>query len=160
MKQIPLTQGQFALVDDEDYEMLSKFKWTLHKRGDHCYAIRMGRKENGQRLMIKMHRQVLGLTDPKILVDHRDNNGLNNQKANIRACSPAENSRNRGLTKSNPRKLKGITFHKGANKFMAQIEFERKSIFIGYFNTDMEAAKAYDKKAIELHGDFARLNFP
>ena len=103
MREIPLTQGKTALVDDEDYEGLSQFRWFAHKNGKTFYAARSMNPG-----IVKMHRFILGVVDPKIEVDHEDCNGLNNQRSNLRRATHGENQHNRGLYRNNPSGYKGF----------------------------------------------------
>ena len=100
MKQIPLTQGQYAFVDDEDYEILNKWKWQAQKTYFSFYAVRTLNSPGRKPSLIRMHRSVLGLKRGEF-GDHRDRNGLNNQKYNLRRCTFAENCRNKRLRKDN-----------------------------------------------------------
>jgi len=160
MKQISLTQGQFALVDDEDFEELNKVKWCAVKERNTYYAARTMWCKKGKRYFtVKMHRVVLNLTDSKILCDHIDKNGLNNQKHNLRPSTNAENQRNRGSMANSFSKFKGVYWIKKINKWRASITINGKYISIGFFLTEIEAAKAYDEAAKIHHGEFAWLNF-
>ncbi len=158
MKRIPLTQGKFALVDDVDFEKLSKYKWHAAKHRNTYYARRKCKSMN---YPVRMHREIMGLIykDGK-QTDHRDGNGLNNQKYNLRICSNAENARNAVKQANNTSGYKGVTWNKPSKKWMAQIESGGKDYNLGRFIDKTEAAKAYDAKAKELFGEFAWLNFP
>ena len=151
MRQIPLTHGMFALVDDKDHEWLSCFRWTAKRNGARWYA-RVGAET------IYMHRLILGVTDPSIPVDHIDGDGLNNTSANLRACSTSENMRNRGPQLNNSSGFKGVSWHRGG--WRAHIKINRQWIHLGRFKDKAEAARCYDMAAIKLHGEFCRLNFP
>jgi len=157
MKQIKLTQNKFALVDDDMFEELDKFKWYAEKRGNTFYA-RMNIYNNGKQYRIYMHRYILGLTDSKIKCDHKDHNGLDNKKSNLRTCSNLENSRNQKKVLNTSSRYKGVCFHKRDKKWVAHIGVKNKLIYIGLFRNEQDAAKAYNLKASELFGDFARLN--
>lgn len=149
----------FALVDDEDYEELSKYKWSFRPAKYTAYAVRSV-KRNGKHTMFRMHREILGLKagDGKI-TDHIDCNGLNNQKSNLRTCTNAQNSMNhRGI--SGTSQYKGVCWDTRKNKWMSVIMKDDKLRFIGYFEDEIEAAKSYDTKAKELFEEFAWLNFP
>lgn len=161
MKKIPLTQGKFALVDDEDYERLNQHKWSASKHYNTYYAGRnTGKRPN--RGHIYMHRQILGLTkgDGKI-TDHFNDNGLNNQKANLRIVTNSENAYRAKTRKAinKTSKYKGVCWHKVPQKWVASIKYNGHLIYLGIFNTEIKAAKAYDVKAKELFGEFARFNF-
>ncbi len=151
VKRIPLSHGQYALVDASDYEWLSQYKWYAGADG---YAIRT---EKGKRIF--MHRQIM---DPRegMLVDHIDRNQANNCRANLRLCTRSQNMRNRGKPASTSSRFKGVSLHKRSGKWHAYITFKRVRIWLGSFLDEVEAARAYDAKAVELFGEFARLNFP
>lgn len=160
MKLIPLTQGKFAQVDDQDFEYLNQFKWGASKptNNNNYYATRTF-QEGEKRKQIKMHREILGLTDPKQLGDHKDNDGLNNQRNNLRACNYSENARNKRKSNNKTSKYKGVCFYKRYGKWMTQVRVNNKVRCFGYFKTEIEAAKMYDTKAKEVYGSFANLNF-
>ena len=155
-KLIPLTQDKFAIVDAEDYERLNQYKWyaSRNKNGDY-YAKRM---ERGTRRQIIMHR-VITEAASHLLVDHRNHNGLDNRRSNLRICTKAENVRNQ-LPHGVSSRYKGVSWSKSHKKYAATIRCNKKSFHLGYFADEIEAAKAYDKKAKELFGEFAYLNFP
>jgi hypothetical protein len=151
MKLIPLSQGQFAQVDDEDFEYLNQFKWYASKRGSTYYAIRTLNNTKAS-----MHRVIMNASNPKILIDHKDHSGLNNQKTNLRESTTAQNSKNR-IGSGNSKYL-GVHLEKDSNKFVAQIRAEGKYKKIGRFILESDAAKAYNEAAIKYHGEFANLN--
>ena len=155
MKEIKLTQGKVALVDDEDYESLNKHKWYAKIGKETFYAVRAiygtGKQKN-----ISMHRVIMGITDPKIPCDHRDNDGLNNQRSNLRVCTNPENQANARKRKNTTSKYKGVSIHPLG--WQARIRFNHKKYFLGYYKTQDEAAMAYNKKAVELSKEFAKIN--
>jgi len=161
MKQIPLTQGKFAIVDDEDYERLVAMgKWYFMSNG---YAVRTERykRENGKfsYRQIRMHREIMGLYfGDKIEVDHINNNRLDNRRCNLRACSKSENNRNASLRKDNLCKFKGVSFNISSKKYRARIKFNKKNIHLGCFQNIIEAAAAYNAAALKYFGEFAKLN--
>ena len=160
MKEIPLTQGKVALVDDEDYERITALKWTANlqkRRGDAWYAARNDRRRGINRTIL-MHRVILD-APPGMQVDHVNGDGLDNRRSNLRLCSASENSHNarkrRGVTSS---QFKGVTWRKDSQKWRARIRSNHRLILIGQFDTEEAAALAWNEAAIKYHGAFARLN--
>lgn len=156
MKKIPLSRGFFALVDDEDYTFLMQWRWSLNEKRKNLSAYR--RCYKGAKRFVSMHRLILGVTDAKTFVDHKDGNGLNNQKNNLRLCTNSENLRNRGMNKNNTSGFKGVVWAKWANKWLSQITHNGKCIKCGYFAEKVDAAHAYNEAAKLYHGEFANLN--
>ena len=153
MKEIKLTQGQVALVDDEDYDFLNQWKWYAHKgRKDGLFYA--GKRNNGDIKQIWMHRLIMN-TSRGLTVDHIDHNGLNNQKCNLRNCSMSQNKMN--VTPIGLSKFLGV--HPRNDKYVAQIKVNGKKIYIGTFKTEEDAAHAYDNAAKKYFGEFANLNF-
>ncbi len=160
MKRIPLTQGKFALVDNEDFEWLSQWKWQAQKGRYTYYAARRIPIQSGEQRAVWIHRQILGLKfGDGIESDHRNNNGLDNRKANLRPCTPRQNQWNRLPRKNVSSKYKGVGWHKDTQKWQAHITYNSEFIWLGLFSNETEAAKAYDVKAKKLFGEFARTNF-
>lgn len=153
MKQIELTQGKFALVDDEDFEYLNQFSWYTEKRNKTFYA----RTVNDKRKKIYMHRFILGITNPKQLIDHVDLNGLNCQRNNLRLCTRSQNNTNRRSWGSS--KYLGVCWDKSRSLWIASIKYGGRHYIIGRFANEIDAAKAYDARAIINHGEFANPNF-
>ena len=159
MKEISLTQGKVALVDNEDYErLIAMGKWHIGSNGYAQKTIFLGRK-NGKRstTSISMHRVVLGLDDSKEQVDHVNGNRLDNTRLNLRICSVTENLRNVGLKKCNTSGFKGVCWHR--KKWAVRIRTGKGTRkHIGLFTCPIEAARAYNEAAIKYHGEFANLN--
>lgn len=156
MKKIPLTQGLFALVDDDDYAEINKHEW--HARRDrYTYYAERSSGPTKSRHGIKMHRLLLSAKRGQ-QVDHVNGNGLDNRRCNIRVCTHTENQRNRRRQKSARSSFKGITFHKRRQKWQAQIKVNKRNIYLGLFVSELAAAKAYDKAAEKFFGEFARGN--
>lgn len=161
MKEIQLTKGFVAIVDDEDFEMLNQWKWKYIPGGYACRqeSRKIAKLENRPRKTIYMHGVILPCPDDKE-VDHIDLNKLNNQKYNLRIATHSQNNHNTRMQKDNTSGYKGVYFRKDRGKFQSRIMNEGKEIKLGCFKSAIDAAKVYDEAAIKLHGEFARLNFP
>lgn len=160
MKEIKLTQGKYALVDDDDFERVNQYKWHANcgGKGLFYYAYSFIKVNNASKRTV-MHRFILNLRpDKKIQVDHINHNTLDNRKINLRLCLNGENNRNTLLRKDSITGYKGVSFDKINKKYVAQIKYNKKSYHIGRFKTAREAAIAYNEKAKELFGEFAYLN--
>jgi hypothetical protein len=150
VKRIPVTGGLYAYVDAADYEWLSQYKWHLCGR----YAVR---REKGKRIL--MHREIMQ-TPPGKVTDHADGNGLDNLRANLRNCTGQQNHRNKAKMIGGRSRFKGVQYHKPSRKWFARIWYEGRSRSLGYFDSEVEAARAYDRAAVLCFREFARLNFP
>lgn len=157
MKEIKLTQGKVALVDDEDYEWLNGFKWYAQKGRDTFYAGRAIRVK-GKLTTQQMHTLIMGDNPLKLDIDHIKGNGLDNQRHMLRFCTRQQNLMNRKPNKNCSSVYKGVYWNKGEGKWRAHIRINRKSVHLGYFHVELNAAKAYDMAAIKYFGEFARLN--
>ena len=160
MKKIQLTRKSFAIVDDDDYERLSKHKWFCNYYGYACRTESYPRINGKQKKKnILMHREIIDCPVGKD-TDHQDGNKLNNQKANLRICNRRMNNANLPKRKNCSSKYKGVTWNKQIKKWCAQTTSEdNKHLHLGTFLKEEDAAKAYDKKARELFGEFARCNY-
>ena len=159
MREIKLTQGQVALVDDEDYERVNQFKWSARKSGNTFYVIRNIRV-NGKRKTQLMHVFIMGDNPLKLDIDHIFGDGLNNQKCNLRFCTASQNAMNAKIRKNCSSIYKGVCFHKALQKWMAYIQINGKLTHLGLFKMEIDAARAYDI-AVKIHyGEFAHPNFP
>lgn len=157
MKRIPLTQGKYALVDDEDFEWLNQFKWAAHKDRGIFYAVSRSSRKDGEQKTIRMHRLILGLLykDGNIS-DHRNGNGIDNQRHNLRKCTVAQNAANK--TKTGNNKYRGVSLHKRSGKWYASITVNGKRKHLGSFGKETDAAKAYNKASLKYHGEYGRPN--
>ncbi len=151
---IPLTQGKFTVVDAEDYERLSRHKWCAAKNGENFYAHRY---KDGT--IVCMHREIMGA--PKgVVCDHKNHDCLDNRKSNLRLCTNAQNQYNKKAKKGCASRYKGVVRRGDYKRWRARISFRGRRIHLGNFGDEIQAAMAYDDKAIELFGEFAYLNFP
>lgn len=151
--EFPIHNG-IAYIDERDYAMLSLYKWRVDKDG---YAVAWSKQVNGKRQLLKMHRLILGVDDRSILVDHKNNNKLDNRAENLREATVQQNAMNRKRNKDKKSSnYKGVFLER--NRYRARIAYNGKYISIGTYSTELEAVIAYNKKAIELYGEFACLN--
>jgi len=153
MKTINLTKNAVAIVDDEDFEHLSKWKWHLSVNG---YAARRTKKINNKSIMVYMHRVLMKLHyGDKEQVDHADMDKLNNQKTNLRFCNKSTNSMNRLVQKNNLSGFKGVSYIPKKKRWFARIMVDRKVTYLGMYKTPEEAHLAYKNAADRLHNEFA-----
>jgi hypothetical protein len=151
--EIKTKSGHTILIDDEDWNLVRGYTWCVVVLNTNQYA-RTSCRINGKVKHTYMHRLIMG-NKQGMIIDHVDRNGLNNTKGNLRFCTNSQNL-------CNAISRKGISMYKGVckrnNQWVARCNKNRNSHFLGYFSTELEAAIAYNKAAIELHGEFARLN--
>lgn len=150
--ELVLTKGKVAQISPEDFDRVNRHGWAAAcTNGTQWYGIATISSCN-----VYLHRFIMGVTNPKIQVDHRDGDGLNCLRTNLRTATHQQNMMNRRSKKE----FKGVFFYKRTKRWMAQIKMDYKSIFLGYYSTPEEAARKYDEKAKELFGEFACLNYP
>lgn len=154
MKKLFDIHGNEIMVDDNQYDYLSKFSWHISPQG---YAKKNKSKSPNGDHGILMHRMVLGAKAGE-QVDHIDGNKLNNQLENLRLCSFSSNQANSKIKSNNTSKYKGVTFDSSRNKWIAQIMINRKHKFLGRFNSPIDAAREYNNAAIHYFGEFANIN--
>jgi hypothetical protein len=162
MKEIPLTQGYAAIVDDGDFAALSQYKWHafMDSRKDGSMRRVYARRATAKgRPAVFMHRFILDSTDSGIEVDHEDGDGLNCQRYNLRTATHADNQHNRKLQRNNTSGFKGVTWHKQSQKWHAKIRVSGAVTSLGLFSDKVRAAKAYDIAALHHFGSFAKINF-
>lgn len=161
---IPLSSRKhpnlFAIVDEEDAPRILQFTWHIeHSTNRVRYARRIAHLPDGTQRSIRMHRFIANAGQHES-VDHINGNGLDNRRANLRVANKSQNGINAAFPVTNTSGYKGVSFCARTGKWHAKIEHYKKSIFLGSFDTSEAAASAYDEMAREIHGEFARLNFP
>jgi len=174
-RRIYLGDNIWTIVDPADYYSLSNFNWYYNGNGSKFYAIRSIKVAPGKTKMVSMHRQLMqdqldaalrtqnsrrNNLRSKLLVDHINNDPLDNRRANLRLATWSQNMRNRPKTKTKTSsKYIGVCFEKRICRWTVKIRTNGKRYWIGTFKSEIEAAKAYDRAARKYHGEFAKLNF-
>lgn len=157
VRTISLSQGYVALVDESAACLVEGRPWHIEKKkGGLLYAI-----SRHKRAIVWMHRLILGVPDG-VLVDHRDGNGLNNRRSNLRPATKTQNAQNSRPSLGFTSRFKGVGWYRGRNRscWRARIRVDGTQIHLGIFDSEEEAARCYDAAALRLFGEFARLNFP
>ncbi len=158
-RRIYLGEDEWTILDAEDYYKYGKFNWSLGGSRKNFYAVRGIKNKNGEFELVRLHRAIMNPPKRRV-VDHRNGDGLDNRRDNLRIATKAQNACNGRKRKNTSSRFIGVHFHKGRNMWAARIQHHKKDIWIGYFKSEVEAARAYDKAARKYHGEFARLNFP
>jgi hypothetical protein len=150
MKRIPLTQGEYAMVDDENFDRLLGYRWRVNRKCRCAYAV----AGDGS---IKMHRLILGKDCDGLVVDHINHNGLDNRRENLRACTIAQNIQNRRVDVSSKLSsaFRGVYRPTGRRTWIARIQANGERIRVGTFPTERDAANAYNEAARKHYGPFA-----
>jgi len=161
VKTIPLTRGQVALVDDQDYERLARFRWHYQPGKKTGYAVRnvrVGPRKLDKKIQIRMHKEILQVSAGQ-QVDHRDGDGLNNQRDNLRASTNQQNQHNaRKHQNGTASRFKGVSRAQKRDAWVARIRINGRIKYLGYFKDERDAARAYDSAAVEHFGEFAKIN--
>lgn len=161
MRAIALNNGFVTLVDDEDAERVAAFRWRAYwfKRSGHHYVVAPIR-QNGQSRYLLLHRYLLQ-AEPGQIVDHANGDTLDNRRSiNLRFATASQNCANHRLSRSSSSGFTGVSWHRRILRWSAYIKASNRRLHLGYFSDPAEAARAYDRAALEHFGGFARLNFP
>jgi hypothetical protein len=157
-KEIQLTKGQVAIVDDNMYDYLNQWKWQASEQKNGKFYAQRKIKVNSFRKCIMMHRLIVNNTDIKLHTDHINGITLDNRKINLRICTNSQNQMNKKVQINNKNGLKGVSFNKEKKKYEVSITIKGNKIFLGYYFNPIDAAKAYNEAAIKYFGEFANLN--
>ena len=152
MPEIILSQGEVAVVDEEDFDYLNQWKWCVLKVEKLCYAVRSIKGS-----VVLMHRQLLDVPKGEE-IDHRDGDGLNNCRSNLRTCNHQQNHYNLRNQINTSSIYKGVYWDKDRSRWRVSLKVEGKVKRLGRFKDEVLAALAYNKAATKYHGEYARLN--
>ena len=152
-----LANGGFALVDEDDIDLIKDFRWRWRRdTSTRIYVVASGPTGGDT---YRMHRVILGVTDPNMHVDHINGNPFDNRRCNLRVATNSSNQQNRQNYARGHSKFKGVTLHRQTGKWQAQIKLNGRSKYLGLFDDELMAALAYDQAAADLFGEFAAVNF-
>jgi len=158
-RKIYVGEGRYAIVDQKDFCLLNNLEWTVKEDFDSIYAVRFFRREGSSSKLLSMHRFICN-PPAGLVIDHINCNGLDNRRDNLRLATHSQNNCNRPKRRNTTSRFVGVHFAKKMNKWAAQIKYTGGKKWLGYFDNETDAAKAFDAAAIKYHGEFARLNFP
>jgi len=157
-RKIYLGLGRFTIVEPRDYYSLRHFKWFVHGNGSNLYAARSALTDDLRSRIIFLHRQLMS-PPAGLVVDHLNCDSLDNRRANLRVVTQAVNMRNRRKRKNTSSRYIGVHFDKQRNKWSVHIRYNGRKIWLGRFDSELDAARAYDVAAIKYFGASVRLNF-
>jgi hypothetical protein len=160
-RKIDLGEGEWTIVDEEDYYRYGKFKWFMQGNEGKFYAVSEFKIDSRRTTTLRLHREIMN-APAGLVVDHQNGNGLDNRRCNLRLANHSQNTHNsirKTKDKTSSRYI-GVSWDKYRRKWHARIQYMGKRINLGRFDSEEEAARAYDATARKLFGEFARLNFP
>jgi hypothetical protein len=158
-RRIYLSEDAWTVLDQQDYYRFGRFKWEISGDDNIFYAVRNTIVDSSRTTTIRLHREIMNA--PKgLVVDHINGDSLDNRRANLRLATHSQNSCNKRKRKNTTSQFRGVCFCKAKGKWDANINLAGKRIWLGSFDSEIEAGKAYDVAAKKYHGEFARLNFP
>ena len=159
-RKIPLGEGKFTIVEPVDFYQVNRFNWCAKENGPRTYAVRLVADLHNRTKIISMHREIMG-APAGMLVDHRNRDTLDNRRENLRLATHSQNQFNKGKTsRKTTSRVIGVFFEKYSGRWVARTTVEGKRIWLGRFDDETEAARAYDRAAREYHKEFAQFNFP
>ena len=158
-RKIPLGQGQFTKVDPFDYYRFCRFNWYIGGHGTKFYAVRTVITADNKLKTLRLHREIMNAPKGRV-VDHKNGASLDNRMDNLRIATQAQNMQNRKKRKNTSSRYIGVWFDKDRSNWNCRITHRGRKIWLGRFDNEIDAAKAYDAAARRYRGEFARLNFP
>ena len=157
-RRIYLSEGLWTILDQQDYYRFAAFKWEISGNDNKFYAVRNIMADSSRTTSVRLHRLIMDCPS-HLVVDHINGDSLDNRRANLRLATQSQNCCNKKKRKNTSSIFMGVCFEKAKNKWCARIRHSGKRIFLGRFDSEIDAAKAYDQAAKKYHGEFARLNF-
>jgi hypothetical protein len=159
-RKIFIGEDRYTIVEPKDYYRLNNFHWCINVSRRNIYAVRLVLTDNWQLKKVRMHREIMNAPDG-LLVDHKNGKTLDNRRANLRLATHSQNMCNKPKTSTkSTSRFRGVYLDKRKGRWVAKIQINRKRIWLGYFDNEIDAVRVYDTAAKMYHGEFAHLNFP
>jgi hypothetical protein len=157
-RRIYLSEDAWTILDQQDYYRFGCFKWEISGNDNKFYAVRNVKAGSSRTTTVRLHRLILNAPQD-LVVDHINGDSLDNRRANLRLATHSQNCCNKKKRENTSSRFMGVCFEKSKNKWCVRIRHSGKRIWLGRFDSEIDAAKAYDEAAKKYHGEFARLNF-